>query len=34
VYATVSVVAATFSIVVGSLFVLGQTSVLPALGGG
>jgi ABC-type nickel/cobalt efflux system permease component RcnA len=33
-YATVSIVAATFSIVVGTFFVLGQTSVLPALGGG
>jgi high-affinity nickel-transport protein len=33
-YSTVSLVAATFSIVIGTLFVLGQTSVLPALGGG
>ena len=33
-YAAVSLVAATFSIVIGTLFVLGQTSVLPALGGG
>jgi hypothetical protein len=33
-YATVSIVAATFSIVVGTFFVLGQTSVLPSLGAG
>jgi high-affinity nickel-transport protein len=34
VYATVSVVAAVFSIAVGTLFVVGQGSMLPALGAG
>jgi high-affinity nickel-transport protein len=34
VYATVSLVTAAFSLVIGSLFLLGQTPVLPALMGG
>jgi high-affinity nickel-transport protein len=33
-YATVSVVAATFSLVIGTLFILGQTPLLPAISGG
>ena len=33
-YATVSVVAAAFSLVVGTIYVLGRTSVLPTLGAG
>jgi hypothetical protein len=34
VYAAISVITAVFSLVVGAMFVLGQTASLPALAGG